>query len=64
VGGGEMSWKNSSFGRMFWWHKRKVVKTTVGWRRDPIYKKDGQKQVKGKTQSGNVEYSREVKRKK
>ena len=24
-----MSWKNSSFGRMFWWHKRKVVRTKI-----------------------------------
>ena len=61
VGGVEVSWRESSFGRMFWWYKRKVVATTVGWRRDPVYEKDGQKYTKAEdTLSGNDEYTRTI----
>ena len=64
-----MSWKNSSFGRMFWWHKRKVVRTKIV--TNTSHEQIGRNVAAGanyvppkKSGSGLHEFSYEVKKKK
>jgi len=39
---------------------RRIVRATVGWRRDPFYKQDGYVEVKREGPDDNVEYQKVI----